>query len=94
MVGKPEVGSPEVRLRLSCGIQPLAPVGGKVQVAFGLLHFQCAVAAIRRTVERRVRRGLLLSSSGAASRVLVILPCEAVSSATPVNECKWPGYNS
>jgi hypothetical protein len=40
VVGKPEVGSPEVRLRLSCGIQRLAPGGGKVQVAFGLLHFQ------------------------------------------------------
>jgi hypothetical protein len=40
IVGKRKLGVRKVRLRLSCGIQRLAPVGGKVQVAFGLLHFQ------------------------------------------------------
>ena len=35
------VGSPTARLGPSFGIQRLAPVGGaRVQVAFGLLHFQ------------------------------------------------------
>jgi hypothetical protein len=40
MVGKPEVGSPTARLRLSCGIERRAAVGAKVQIAFGLLHFR------------------------------------------------------